>query len=99
MLVITAKAWATKPIKESLDASANMETLSNRGTNRLLKPATVSFRDERTRWEWPRRTVPVGRQVRRTRAWSVDDGQAGWGECIGHQESRAASLPRRSEEM
>ncbi len=99
MLVMTAKAWATKPIKESLDESTNTETLSNNGTNRLLKPATVSFRDKRTRWEWPRRTVPVGRWVKRMRAWSVDDVQAGWGRCIGHQESRAASLSRRSEEM
>jgi hypothetical protein len=81
LLIITTKAWTTKPLKENLNASTNTETLSSRGASRLLKPTSVSFRDERARWEWPRRTVPVSRRVRRARAWGVNYGQAGWGEC------------------
>ncbi len=99
MLVMTAKMWVAKPTKKSLDARTKTETPSNRKISRRLKPARVSFRDERTGWEWPRRTVSVGRRVRRALARIMDKGQAGWRECIGHQESGAASLPRRSEEM
>ncbi len=82
MLVMTAKAWAVKPAKESLDASTNTETPSNRGTGQLLKLAAVSFSDKRTRWEWPRRAVPVGRRIRWAHAWSVDEGQVAGGSVL-----------------
>jgi hypothetical protein len=99
ILVITAKAWSTEPIKESMDASTNTDVPGNRGISRPLKPAAVSFRDKRARWEWPRRAMSVGRRIRGTHTGSVNNGQAGWGECIRHKESKAASLPRRAEEM
>jgi hypothetical protein len=99
VLVLTARAWPTKPIKEFSDASTNTEMPSSRGVNCLPKPTAISFRDERARWEWPRRVVLVGRRVRKTHVGSVNSRQTGWGECIGHKELRAASLPRRAEEM
>ncbi len=98
-MIITAKAWSTKPPKEGLDASTNTEKPSSRVASRPLKPVPVSFRDERARWEWPRMTVPVGRRVRRAHTWGVNNGQAGRGECNRQREQRAASLLRRTEDM
>jgi hypothetical protein len=59
VLVLTAKAWPAKPIKESRDTSTNTRVIGSRRRSRPLKPAAVSFREERARWEWPRRAVPA----------------------------------------
>jgi hypothetical protein len=99
MLVISAKAWTTKPPKENSDASTSTEGLGNNNVTRQFKPTMLSFRDERARWEWPRRTVSLGRRARRTRAWGIQERQASWGECNGQREWKTASLPRRMEEV
>ncbi len=65
ILVITAKAWTTKPPKMGTDVSTSTAGLVGGDTACLFKPATLSFRDERARWEWPRRTVP---------AWGILEG-------------------------
>jgi hypothetical protein len=62
VLVLTAKVWPVKPVKESRDTSTNTGVLGSRGQSRPLKPAVVSFREERARWEWPRRATLAGRQ-------------------------------------
>jgi hypothetical protein len=49
ILVISARAWTTKPPKESSDASTNTDMPGNRRVNRPPKPTSVSFRDERAR--------------------------------------------------
>ncbi len=64
-----------------------------------FKPATLSFRDERARWEWPKRTVPLDRRASRARAWGIPEGQAGWGECSRRDGSGTDSLPRRMEDV
>ncbi len=51
ILDILARAWTTKPPKESTDASTNTDMPGNRRVNQPLKPTSVSFRDERARWE------------------------------------------------
>jgi hypothetical protein len=99
MLVISAKEWTTKPPKENSEASTSTEGLGNNNATRQFKPTMLSFRDERARWEWPRRTVPLGRRARRARAWGIQEGQASWGECDGQRQWRTASLPRRLEEV
>jgi hypothetical protein len=99
ILVILAKTWKTKLLKESSDASTSTEGLGSNSATLQIKPATLSFRDERAMWEWPRRTVPLGRRARRARAWGIPEGQASWGECNGQREWRTASLPRRMEEV
>ncbi len=67
LLVLISKVWPVKPVKECRDMSTNTGPLGNRGRSRgrsrPLKPAVASFREERARWEWPRRTLPAGRQV------------------------------------
>ncbi len=83
--------------KESSDASTNTNMLDSHGASRPFKPALVSFRDERARWEWLRRAVPLYMRARRARAWGINDGQASWGECNRQQEQRTASLARRME--
>jgi hypothetical protein len=50
ILVITAKAWTTKPSKESSDASTITDMPSRHGVSRPLKPSAVTFRDKRARW-------------------------------------------------
>ncbi len=65
ILVVTAKAWSTKPPYKGTDLSTSTGELAAGSTTRSFKPATLSFRDERARWEWPRRTVPLGRRARR----------------------------------
>jgi hypothetical protein len=64
ILVLTAKVWPMKPVKECRDASTNTGVLGSRGRSRSLKPAEVSLREGRVRWEWPRRATPAGRQIR-----------------------------------
>jgi hypothetical protein len=47
-----------------------------------FKPTVLSFRDERTRWEWPRRGMPAGRGASKAHVWGIPEGQACWGECV-----------------
>jgi hypothetical protein len=63
-LVVTARAWMTKPPSKGADVSTSMGKMTASSTMRPFKPATLSFRDERAKWEWPRRTVPLCRQAR-----------------------------------
>jgi hypothetical protein len=99
ILVIAAKMWATKAPSKGIDASTSTEELVTSNAARSFKSAMLSFRDKRARWEWPRRTVPLGRQARRARAWGLPEGQAGWGECRGRCKSGTASLPRKMEDV
>jgi hypothetical protein len=64
VLVLTAKVCASEAVKEYRDTSTNTGVLGSRGQSRPLKPAAVSFREERARWEWPRRATSAGRQNR-----------------------------------
>ncbi len=64
LLVLIAKVWPVKPVKECRDVSTNTGVLGSQGQSRPLKPSAVSFREKRARWEWPRRMTPAGRQVR-----------------------------------
>jgi hypothetical protein len=48
ILVVTAKAWTTKPPSKVADESTS--TVPADGATRPFKPATLSFRDKRTRW-------------------------------------------------
>jgi hypothetical protein len=77
ILVITTKAWTTRPPSEATDTSTSTEEAAPGGPVCPLKQAALSFRDERARWEWPRRTAPAGRRARRARAWENPKGQAG----------------------
>jgi hypothetical protein len=63
ILVVTAKAWTTKPPSKGADVSNSTGELEAGSTTRPLKPATLSFWEEWARWEWPRRTVPLGRRL------------------------------------
>ncbi len=63
LLVLISKAWPMEDVKEYRDARTNTGLLGSRGQSRPPKPAAVSFREERARWEWPRRTSPAGRCV------------------------------------
>jgi hypothetical protein len=93
ILVATAKAWTTKPLNKGTSTGE----LSAGNAMSPFKPATLSFRDERPRWERPRRATPAGRRARRARAWGIPEGQAGLGECSQREGSGSASLPRRME--
>jgi hypothetical protein len=77
ILVNTAKAWTTKTPSKSTDVSTSTGELAAGNTARSFKPATLSFRNERARWKWPRRTVPLGRRARRACAWGIPVGQVG----------------------
>jgi hypothetical protein len=68
ILVITAKAWTMKPPNKGADVNTSTEEIAPGNTPRPFKPQVLSFRDERMRWEWPRRTIPAGRRARRARA-------------------------------
>jgi hypothetical protein len=98
ILVITAKAGMTKSSSKATDACTSTEETAPGSPMRTLKPAVLSFRDERTRWEWPRRPTPAGRRARRARVWGVL-GQADWRECVRQEESEAAGLPKTVEEV
>jgi hypothetical protein len=71
ILVVAAKAWATKPPNKGMDSSTSTGELVGSDAARPLKSAMLSFMDERARWEWPRRTVPLGRRARRARACGI----------------------------
>jgi hypothetical protein len=63
ILVVTAKAWTTKLPSKGMDVSTSTGELAGDNAAQPFKPATLSFRDERARWEWPRRTVPLGQRA------------------------------------
>jgi hypothetical protein len=99
ILVVTPRAWTIKPPSEAIDASTSTDEVAPSGLVRPLKPAVLSFRDERMRWEWPKRMTSVDRSTRRARAWENPRAQASWGECIRREGSVPAGLPRRMEEV
>jgi hypothetical protein len=99
ILVVTARAWRKKPPSEEIDVSTSTDEVAPSGLVRPLKLVVLSFRDERMRWEWPKRMTSVDRSTRRARAWESPRGQASWGECIRREGSVPAGLPRRMEEV
>jgi hypothetical protein len=72
-----SKVWPVKPLRNR-DTSTNTGVLGSRGQSRPLKPAAVSFREERARWEWPRRATSADRQNR----WMHRQGSRGQGSLL-----------------
>jgi hypothetical protein len=103
-LIIASRAWMSRKFNSSTDASTSMSEMRLRGKVRDLKPASLSFRDEKTRWEWPRRRTPPCRRARRTPWREVKkheikmrenyEGQASWGECDRQEGSEQLACPR-----
>jgi hypothetical protein len=103
-LIITSKAWRSKSTSKSVDACTSTSETMPKSETGHLKPASLSFRDERTRWEWPKRRTPPGRRARRT-LWSrrheveMREGrgrQASWGGVCPTGKVRGSRLARRS---
>jgi hypothetical protein len=63
LLVLISNVWTMEDAKEYRDTSTNMGLLGSQGQSLPLKPAAISLREERARWEWPRRTLSAGRRV------------------------------------
>jgi hypothetical protein len=94
---------------DSLDASTSTSKLRPEGDATGLKPATLSFRDERVRLEWTRRRTPPRRKVKgisqrgekeREIEMKIEcERQASWGECVRQEGSGPAGLPKSVEEV
>ncbi len=64
-LIIAPRSWMSRKFNSSTDASTSTSEMRLRSEVRDLKPASLSFRDERARWEWLRRRTPPCRRVRK----------------------------------
>ncbi len=64
LIVVISKVWSKEEAKEHKDVSTSKGLLNRQGQAQLPRPTVVSPREERARWEWPRRTVLATRRVR-----------------------------------
>jgi hypothetical protein len=63
-LVIASRTWVLRGPDGSADAYTSTSDLRPQGDATGLKPATLSFQDERVRLEWPKRRMPLRRKVK-----------------------------------
>jgi hypothetical protein len=93
------------------DASTSTNGLASKEEQIPIKAATVSFRDERRRVEWPRRGTPLSKEPRtflrndeavseaiEAKKERIGKRQASCGECSRHEGSGPADLPGNQEE-
>jgi hypothetical protein len=64
LIIAISKAWPMEKAREFKEVSTSMGSLDRQGQAQVFKLAVVSPREERARWEWPRRTVSATRHVR-----------------------------------
>ncbi len=88
---IKKKAWTSRKTNSSVDASTSTSESRPENGVRDHKPTSLSFQDERTWWEWPRRRTPPSGKARGVPRREVKkheiemkggyEGEASWGEC------------------